>query len=119
LVQVTMSDWDHHTGIYDRQGSSLFTNMQMFDPAFAQLLADLSAMPGAQTGRSLFDETLVVVLSEFGRTVGPLTSSGGRDHYLRMSVAFAGGGTRGGRVIGSTDDSGANVREYGWSRNRD
>lgn len=119
LVQVTMSDWDHHRGIYATQGSSVVTNMQQFDPAFAALLSDLAAMRGSQAGRTLLDETLVVVLSEFGRTVGALNPQGGRDHYLRMSVAFAGGGTRGGRVLGQTDATGADVLEYGWSRARD
>jgi hypothetical protein len=119
LVQVTMSDWDHHGGLYATQGSSLFTNMQVFDPAFGALLGDLASAQGTQPGRTLLDETLVVVLSEFGRTVGPPNPAGGRDHFLRMSVVFAGGGTRGGRVLGATDATGANAKEYGWSRDRD
>jgi uncharacterized protein (DUF1501 family) len=76
-------------------------------------------MPGSEAGKTLLDETMVVVLSEFGRTPGPLTSQNGRDHYLRMSTVFAGGGTRGGKVIGKTDATGANVVEYGWKANRD
>ncbi len=62
---------------------------------------------------------MVVVLGEFGRTVGVLNAQGGRDHFLRMSMAFAGGGVRGGTVIGATDDAGANAKDYGWAANRD
>jgi uncharacterized protein (DUF1501 family) len=48
-----------------------------------------------------------------------LNGQGGRDHFLRMSVVFAGGGTRGGRVIGETNATGSDVVNYGWSQNRD
>ena len=61
----------------------------------------------------------VVVLGEFGRTVGKLNGNGGRDHFLRMSIAFAGGGVKGGRVIGQTDAAGDKVVDYGWAPNRD
>ena len=36
-----------------------------------------------------------------------------------MSIAFAGGGVRGGRVVGQTDAAGTTVTDYGWSKNRD
>ena len=119
FVQATLSGWDHHSNIYAKTGSSLFTQAAQFDPAFGALLTDLSGTPGAESGKTLLDETMVVVLGEFGRTVGVLNGQGGRDHYLRMSIVFAGGGVRGGQVIGSTDDSGANVKEFGWAANRD
>src|SRR5205823_1117921 len=67
----------------------------------------------------MLDETMIVVLGEFGRTVGGLTGSGGRDHMTRMSIALAGGGVRGGTIIGTTDPTGATAAEYGWSANRD
>jgi len=51
----------------------------------------------------MLDETMIVVLGEFGRTVGGLTGAGGRDHLTRMSIALAGGGVRGGTIIGKTD----------------
>ncbi len=119
FVQVTLGGWDHHSNIYAKTGSSLYTQMKTFDPAFGALLTDLAATPGSSTGVSLLDETLVVVLGEFGRTVGALNAQGGRDHFLRMSIAFAGGGVRGGTLIGATDASGANATEFGWSANRD
>ena len=76
-------------------------------------------MPGAAAGKTLLDETLVVVMAEFGRTVGALNNQNGRDHNLRMSSVWAGGGIRGGQVIGKTDATGNAVAEYGWSANRD
>jgi len=59
------------------------------------------------------------VMAEFGRTVGALNNQDGRDHNLRMTSVWAGGGTRGGQVIGKTDATGNGVAEYGWSANRD
>lgn len=119
FVQITLGGWDHHDGIYGTQGSSLINSAATFDPAFASLINDLSVSPGSTAGKTLLDETLVVVLGEFGRTVGPLNSQGGRDHALRMSLMMAGGGTRGGVVIGKTNDAGDKAVEYGWSANRD
>jgi uncharacterized protein DUF1501 len=119
FVQITLPGWDHHANIYAKTGSSLFTLMKVFDPGYAALLADLSTMAGATPGKSLLDETLIVVLGEFGRTVGPISGQGGRDHFLRMSVVFAGGGVRGNRIIGATDATGAVAAEYGWSAKRD
>jgi hypothetical protein len=117
FVQVTQTGWDHHADIYLPSG--LYEQCQSLDRALAALLADLSSTPGVESRKTLLDETLVVILSEFGRTVGPLTSSGGRDHLLRMSAAFAGGGVRGGRAIGATDHSGYVATDFGWSGRRD
>jgi hypothetical protein len=119
FVQTTLGGWDHHSNIYAKTGQSLFTQMKTFDPGFGALLADLAGTPGAQSGKTLLDETLVVVLGEFGRTVGALNAQQGRDHYLRMSIVFAGGGTRGNNVIGKTDAAGANAVEFGIAANRD
>jgi uncharacterized protein (DUF1501 family) len=58
-------------------------------------------------------------MGEFGRTVGPLNSQSGRDHYLQQSALFAGAGVRGGRAIGSTDKLGAVTADPGWSAKRD
>ena len=119
FVQVTLGGWDHHSNIYAKTGQSLYTQMKTFDPAFGALLADLAGMPGAASGKTLLDETLVVVLGEFGRTVGALNAQAGRDHFLRMSIVFAGGGVRGNNVIGKTDPTGANAVEFGTAANRD
>ncbi|MEO8585998.1 MAG: DUF1501 domain-containing protein, partial [Acidobacteriota bacterium] len=76
---------------------------------------DLKAAPGSATGKSLFDETLVVVAGEFGRTVGALNGQAGRDHYANNTVLFAGGGVKGGQVIGATDATGATITDSGVS----
>ena len=122
FVQATLGNWDHHSGIYDKPANgvnSLYTQCAQFDPAYGALLADLQATPGIAAGKTLLDETLVVIVAEFGRTVGALNNQAGRDHNLRMTTVWAGGGVRGGQVIGKTDDTGNNVTDYGWSANRD
>ena len=68
----------------------------MFDLAFTQLLADLDA-------RGLLERTLVVATGEFGRTPRP-NANGGRDHWPGCWTAIvAGGGVKGGRVVGASD----------------
>ena len=55
----------------------------------------------------MLDETLVVFLTDFGRTP-KINNNGGRDHHPGVySLAFAGGGIRGGQVYGSSDRKGA------------
>ena len=113
FIQTTLGGWDHHSDIYDRQAAqSLYRQGAELDNALSALLTDLAAM-------NILNETLVVITAEFGRTVGPLNNQGGRDHYLRQSIVFAGGGTRGGRIIGETNALGNAVVDYGWSAKRD
>jgi hypothetical protein len=120
FVQATLGNWDHHSDIYDKTAAqSLYTQAAQFDPAFGALMTDLSTMPGSTAGKSLLDETLIVIVAEFGRTVGALNNQGGRDHNLRITYGFAGAGVRGGRPIGVTDATGNMVTDYGWSQNRD
>ncbi|HJW93084.1 MAG TPA: DUF1501 domain-containing protein [Thermoanaerobaculia bacterium] len=120
FVQATLNGWDHHSSIYDKNANqSLYTQCAMFDPAYGALLTDLKSMPGSTAGKTQLDETLVVIVAEFGRTVGVLNNQAGRDHFLRMSYVFAGGGIRGGRVLGATNAAGDQVADYGWSGNRD
>jgi uncharacterized protein (DUF1501 family) len=70
------------------------------DNAFSSLLADL-------TERGLLDETLVVCMSEFGRTPR-FNGRAGRDHWGSVfSIALAGGGIQGGIVHGASDRMGA------------
>ncbi|MBI1899959.1 MAG: DUF1501 domain-containing protein [Planctomycetia bacterium] len=70
------------------------------EKAVAALLLDLKE-------RGLLDSTLVVFLTEFGRTP-KINKDGGRDHWgAAGSMFFAGGGTRGGQVIGATDKEAA------------
>jgi hypothetical protein len=105
LVQVNLGNdesWDNHEAI--------FRNLKNFllpptDRAVSALLDDLDE-------RGLLGSTLVVMASEFGRTPRIATAPGaslpGRDHWAAVqSVFLAGGGIRGGRVIGASDKNGA------------
>jgi uncharacterized protein (DUF1501 family) len=97
------SGWDTHWEHYPRMKNEL---MPGFDRAFAGLISDLDE-------RGLLDETLVVVLSEHGRTpkITP-QKGGGRDHWSQAySALFAGGGVARGRVVGKTDRIGGTVAD--------
>lgn len=76
----------------------------MFDSAYTALLSDLEQ-------RGLLTRTLVVAMGEFGRTPH-VNSRGGRDHWTgAWSILFAGGGVRGGQVIGASDRIGSEPRD--------
>jgi uncharacterized protein (DUF1501 family) len=78
------------------------------DRAFAGLINDLER-------RGLLDSTLVVFLTEFGRTP-KINKDGGRDHWgAAGSMFFAGGGTRVGQVVGATDKQAAYPTTRGYS----
>jgi hypothetical protein len=110
FIQITSNDgWDMHSNIY--AAGTLPTRGRTLDNAVSGLLNDLKT-------NGLLSSTLVVMCGEFGRTVGPLSAQGGRDHFAQMFSFFAGGGVRGGRAIGSTNSTGSNTAEYGWSQDR-
>lgn len=76
-----------------------------FDIAFTALIEDLQQ-------RGMLEETVVAVLSEFGRTPR-INPKGGRDHYPNAWTNFlAGGNIRGGQVIGSTDKIGSRPNDF-------
>lgn len=103
-----------HVDIYGTaniKGNNMFTMSKPLDDGLSALMTDLKA-------GGLLDDTLVVMVGEFGRTVGPLTAAGGRDHYMQQFAMFAGAGVQGGKVLGVTDSQGADVTDYGWSRQR-
>jgi hypothetical protein len=117
-VQVNFGGWDHHDDIYDTADiGRLHGQCLRLDLGVSALLDDLAASPGLNGG-TLLDETLVVMMGEFGRTVGSTTGQAGRDHYFQHFAVFAGGGVQGGKVIGSTTATGGDVLEPGWSQNR-
>lgn len=90
-VEVTLQGWDSHVNNHEIQGGLI----SQLDPAFATLIKDLK-------DRDLLDETIVVCGGEFGRTP-TVNPAGGRDHWPHgFSIALAGGGIQGGRVIGET-----------------
>ncbi|MEL6898816.1 MAG: DUF1501 domain-containing protein, partial [Planctomycetota bacterium] len=99
FVTVTSSGWDTHQDIIklkQRYPTDRNAHLPSLDRALSSLIQDLSQ-------RGLLDETLVVVMGEFGRTP-KINAVGGRDHWPNVfSVAMAGGGVKGGQVIGSSD----------------
>ena len=109
FIQINFGSWDHHVDIY--APANLPTMANQLDQGYAQLLTQLQA-------DGLLAKTLVVVAGEFGRTVGPLTGSAGRDHWKQQSIIFAGAGVKGGRALGVTDSMGADTIDYGWSGQR-
>lgn len=118
-VHICHPGWDHHVQIWDKKApSNHYKLCDEFDPAFSSLLEDLAKIPSkTDAGRTLLDETLVVCMGEFGRTVGALNNMDGRDHHNRCYPAlFAGAGVKGGRVLGASDKDGSLCIETGWHR---
>jgi len=99
-VTVAFGAWDWHG---NREGSIDHLSkkyLPVFDHAIATFLGDLDE-------RGMLDKVSVVVWGEFGRTPR-VNAKGGRDHWPgTQSVLLAGGGMRGGRIIGETDHNGA------------
>jgi len=94
-VEVTLDGWDTHVNNH----SLTRGQVGIMAPAFAALIRDLRQ-------RKLLDRTIVLCCGEFGRTP-TINPAGGRDHWpTGFSIALAGGGIRGGQVIGATDPGG-------------
>ncbi len=110
FVSVLNTGWDTHDNLVLQlrdgySGAKAGVGLvPTFDLGFAALIADL-------TERGLLEETLVIAMGEFGRTP-KLNTRGGRDHWPRVfSVVLAGGGVRGGQVIGASDRRGESPRD--------
>jgi hypothetical protein len=94
-VEVTLAGWDTHANNHKLQREQV----DVLDPALSALVHDLRE-------RKLLDKTLVLCCGEFGRTP-KVNVAGGRDHWpTGFSLALAGGGIRGGQIIGETDPDG-------------
>jgi uncharacterized protein (DUF1501 family) len=101
FVTIENGHWDTHR---DNSRSLRDLLVPGLDRALSTLLSDLQ-------DRGLLDNTLVVLSTEFGRTPR-INSMAGRDHWPNaFSIVLAGGGVRGGRVIGSTDKIGGSVAD--------
>ena len=103
FIQLIHRDWDHHGGL----PNGIRAQAGNTDQASGALVDDLKQ-------RGLLDDTLVIWGGEFGRTAysqGNITKdSFGRDHHPRCySIWMAGGGIRGGKVHGQTDDFAYNI----------
>jgi len=100
FVEARLNGWDTHADNFDR---SVRLAAQV-DQSFAQLIRDLR-------DRGRLDKTLIVWMGEFGRTPR-INGRSGRDHFpAAFNVAIAGGGVRGGQVIGKTTDDGMAVAD--------
>jgi len=90
-VEVTLEGWDSHLNNHALQTRQT----EILDPALAALIRELKR-------RDLFEQTVLICGGEFGRTPR-INAAAGRDHWPHgFSVALAGGGIRGGAVIGET-----------------
>ncbi|HYM13845.1 MAG TPA: DUF1501 domain-containing protein [Bryobacterales bacterium] len=112
FVTINMFDTVFNDITWDSHGSKPFSPISgykelvgpMFDRAYSSLLDDLQS-------RGLLDDTLVVAMGEFGRTP-KINPAGGRDHWPGCwSILFAGGGVKGGRIVGSSDEIGSQPKD--------
>jgi uncharacterized protein (DUF1501 family) len=110
VVTVNSGGWDTHKDHFPAMKRLL----PVLDAGFAALLEDLAQ-------RNLLDTTIVLWYGEFGRTPKIANEPpwfGGRHHYGRcFSAVVAGGGFKGGKVVGSSDTRGETVRDrpvYPW-----
>ena len=110
FVQLYHRGWDHHgEAQFDDLTTGLGRLCEETDQAASALIQDLKQ-------RGLLDTTLVVWGGEFGRTPMNEERGGskflGRDHHPKaFSIWMAGGGIKGGTIVGSTDELGYNVVE--------
>ena len=92
--------WDTHAQNFDGVKSLC----EVLDPAWGTLLSDLA-------GRGMLEDTLVVWMGEFGRTPA-INDNAGRDHFpMAFCSALAGGGIKGGQVVGKTTEDGMRVQD--------
>ena len=107
FVTVNNSGWDTHQDVIklkERYPTDKNAHLPSLDRALSALIQDL-------VDRRMLDETLVVVMGEFGRTP-KINSNAGRDHWPNVfSVVLAGGGVPGGQIIGSSDALGEYPKE--------
>lgn len=105
FVTVNHHGWDTHDNLYTRLKEG-YTGAKVGVGLIPSLDLALAALVDDLRDRRLLDDTLIVVMGEFGRTP-KLNTAGGRDHWPRVfSVALAGGGVCGGQVIGASDATG-------------
>jgi hypothetical protein len=96
FVTVNYGGWDHHGKIFE----ALDKKLPEFDKAVSALIEDMDS-------RGILDDTLLVVMGEFGRTP-KFNKDAGRDHWGQAgSLLFAGAGVKRGFVLGKTDKHGA------------
>jgi hypothetical protein len=98
-AQIELGSFDTH----DNNLEQIPRNEQLY-AGLQALVDELVARPGMAAGTSMIDDTVVLVVSEMGRTP-KLNATGGKDHWPVTSAMLIGGGLPGGRVLGGTDDA--------------
>ena len=95
FVQVNRGGFDVHYNAFP----AMQAHGEVMDPALASLVSDLASS-------GLLSKTLIIMLSEFGRTP-KINKDAGRDHHAGVFTCFmAGGGIKGGTVVGTSDEDG-------------
>ncbi|MFY9254256.1 MAG: DUF1501 domain-containing protein [Fuerstiella sp.] len=106
FTTISNGGWDTHRENWDALSGK---QLPPLDEALSALFAGLEM-------RGLLDSTVVYVTGEFGRTPKINKERNGRDHYPRnMFMLMAGGGVKGGQVIGESDEKGAMPKHEGFS----
>ncbi|MBL8814485.1 MAG: DUF1501 domain-containing protein [Planctomyces sp.] len=106
FVTVSNGGWDTHN---DNWNLLKTRQLPSFDSAISALFNGLAE-------RGLLESTIVFVTGEFGRTPRINKERNGRDHYPRnMFMLLAGGGVRGGQVLGESDETGSMPKHDGYS----
>ncbi len=106
FIQLYHTNWDHHGGTGETLQKDLDVVCKDVDQSCAALIKDLKS-------RGLLEDTLVIWGGEFGRTpMGENRETPGRNHHIdAFTMWFAGGGVKGGQVIGRTDELGFGATE--------
>lgn len=110
FVTLSLGGWDTHRDNFPKLKDNLLPTL---DTGLSALLVGLDQ-------RGLLDSTVVYVTGEFGRTpkINNRSNPGGRDHYPRcMFMLLAGGGIRGGQVVGESDAKATLPKGEGYSPN--
>jgi hypothetical protein len=108
FVSISSGGWDTHQDNFTRLKTR---QLPPLDEGLAALLTGLEQ-------KGLLESTAVLVTGEFGRTpkINKRSAEGGRDHYPRcMFMLMAGGGVRGGQVVGQSDDKATGPANEGFS----
>lgn len=101
FVSISNGGWDDHRTLFDNYKK---TKAERLDTGVSALIDDLAE-------RGSLDNTMVIMLGEFGRTP-KVNKDGGRDHWsFAMSVLMAGAGIPGGQIVGATDLKGYYANE--------
>ncbi|MBW3595658.1 MAG: DUF1501 domain-containing protein [Planctomycetes bacterium] len=108
FVTISLGGWDTHQDNFTRLKTNLLPKLD----------EGLAALFGGLEQKGLLGKTAVFVTGEFGRTpkINSRSAEGGRDHYPRcMFMLMAGGGVRGGQVLGESDETASAPKNEGYS----